>query len=444
MMSQSAHDPRMRPNGGRGGRGRGPGPRPRSRERFQNPNGNPSSFSSQGEKPQNMALDDSDVSDVESDAGSFGGESAPPLPPPPPPTSPPPPPPSVTKPTSMSSIGGHARFKDNQMALYTPDDGTGLQLVQIIKVQAFKGKNNMPCYKIRLQGSNVEKTMVKEPLLMELEEAPGVGNAATKLSPRSPKSLKKPTTPGKKKKKKNPKNLDSSVHSSGNLSPKTKKKKKKGSRSKSPTRAKSPTRKNSKGERPNTLKKTRSLEDMKKVKKTSKVEQKEVVRAVRRSSSWDGKGLPVTRKESAASAPGNQKWDTQAPQQPLFKLPRRTKTQPVAASNAPKPPRRTPSAPAPTPNDDDSVESELGSDKFNKDAPVKKPDEVNLVQEGETNSSSSEDTWDESYAIGTPNAGKKGVKRSSKEQMKQKTSAEKAQNQSPDSSSEESDLDEAA
>ncbi|CAJ1954182.1 unnamed protein product [Cylindrotheca closterium] len=451
MMSQSEHDPRMRPNSNRGGRGPGPRPRPRSHDRFQNPNGNPKfqgSGSSLGEKPP-KADDYSDSEDSESDTGSFGqatssarwaAESAPP----PPPTSPPPAPPNRSTSTLSSGANAHARFKDNQMALYSPEEGTGLQLVQIVKVQAFKGKTNMPCYKIRLQGSNVEKTMVKETLLMELGEATDASNIASK--PTSTTSIGSSAhTPGKKKKKKKKKSMDASEHSTGDMSAMKKKKKKKASSSASPARK---------------MKKTRSFE--KSIKPNP---------AVRRSSSFDSKLLAPARKGSVASSSshnggkGNHSWEAQT-QQPLFKLPRRTKTPPPAAkghagnkspprkvSNTPMPPRRLPSVQSKTSSnaaaeDEESVESELGSvhkDASNSQQSNLKPEEINVVEEGETNSSSSEDDdlWDDSNDPNGTGAvvGKNGVKiGSSKEQMKQKASAEKARNQGPESSSEESDL----
>jgi hypothetical protein len=240
--------------------------------------------------------------------------------------------------------------------------------------------------------------------------------------------------------------MDSSVRSTGDLSTKEKKKKKKGSASKSPTR------KASNGEKAGTIKRTRSFEKTKP--------------PLRRSSSWDGKMLPPTHKGSASSSPHNggkgiQNGNTQPkqPQQPLFKLPRRTKTPPPAvkgpqgkAPNTTKPMRRMPSAPpklssADSSIDDqdlESVESELGSVEVNNDAAPnsqpsihRKPAEIHVVQEGET----SEESLDDSFENGTAGARKNGVKRS-KEQMKQIASAEKAQKQRSESSSEESDLDE--
>jgi hypothetical protein len=92
----------------------------------------------------------------------------------------------------------------------------------------------------------------------------------------------------------------------------------------------------------------------------------------------------------------------------------------------------------------ESVESELGSVEVNNDAAPnsqpsihRKPAEIHVVQEGET----SEESLDDSFENGTAGARKNGVKRS-KEQMKQIASAEKAQKQRSESSSEESDLDE--
>jgi len=243
------------------------------------------------------------------------------------------PPTNSAPPASTRSFDAKANFKDDQMALYSPEEGTGLQLVQILQVQAFVGKKNTPCYKIRLQGSNVEKTMVKETYLTELGEDSGVGvpsmgspstrRKKTKSSPRTTKKSKSPmrkkskspmrnnsggkTSPGKKKKKVfKSSNLDTVVHPEGGKASGKKKKKK---------------------ARSGGVKKTRSLEDLERMKQAtairknsgqskaiSKGGEQEITRGVRRTSSWGGK---------MQGSPANQ---------PLFKLPRR-KNKPSATDS---------------------------------------------------------------------------------------------------------------
>jgi len=382
MLTQSAHDPRMHGT-------RGEGPKAITGDAGLSSDEESSSGSEAFNRP-NFANYEGDSFANDSNRPSFTDDSVPPPPAASPPvaSSPARSPPSAkakakspkakpkspkvkrkspkAKPKSHPSNGVVAKYKNGQMALYSPEDGTGVKLVEIVQMQAFKGKNNIACYKIRFQGSNVEKTMVKETFLMDLDDAPAAG-ATPVASPliqfprkkSSHVSVSSSSTPGKKKKKVP---SGASVASGGGMSPNKKKKKKPGS-----SRSLSPTRKK---KNPGMKKKSNSSEDLAK---------KGPTRGVRRSSSWDPKAM-------GAAASANQ--------QETFKLLRRKQSlegNAIAKNTTP-------------PGDDDSVESAL-----------------------------------ESNEMGAPSG---GIKRSSKEVGKQRESAKNKASANPDSSSEESDLEE--
>jgi len=155
------------------------------------------------------------------------------------------------------------------MAFYSAEGG--VQLVQIIEMQAFKG--DVPCYKIRFQGNNLDKTMVEEKHLMDLKDAPSTGDAAPGANPLVHHLPRGVASPGKKKKKK--------VTGMG-------KKKKKASRSLSPS----------------------------KMKKAAKMKKnKGPTRGMRRSSSWDPQDIAAASKKPK-----------------VFKLPRRKDTAKVESA----------------------------------------------------------------------------------------------------------------
>jgi len=204
-------------------------------------------------------------------------------------------------PTSTKSLDAKAHFKDDQMALYSPKDGSESQIVQILQVQAFAGKKNIACYKIRLQDSNVEKNMVKETYLRELEEDAGVPSMA---SPSTRRKKTKGKSPKRRKKSKSPTRYNSAPTTMASPG-------KKRAKSKSPTRTNSATmadgkKKKKKKAKPGAIERSTSMEELKGTPKEGKQEGK---RAVRRSSSWNGKSQDVS-----------------AGQQPLFRLPRRKKS----------------------------------------------------------------------------------------------------------------------